>query len=71
MATTAKPRKPKTAAKPKAAKPKAKAKAKLVNHRLTTKTAAKPKAKSRVVVLEQHGAGFLGKIFPVLGAMGL
>jgi len=24
-----------------------------------------------VVVLEQHGAGFLGKIFPVLGAMGL
>jgi len=63
MATTAKPkpkpRKPK-ATKPKAAKP---------------KTAAKPKAKtkpkSRVVVLEQHGAGFLGKIFPVLGAMGL
>ena len=53
-----------TKAKPKAAKPKAK-----------PKTAAKPKAKakpkSRVMVVEQHGAGFLGKIFPVLGAMGL
>ena len=61
MATKPKPRKPKAAAKPKtAAKPK-------------PKTKAKPKAKpkSRVVVLEQHGAGFLGKIFPVLGAMGL
>ena len=63
MATTAKPkpkpRKPK-ATKPKAAKPKTAAKSK-----------PKPKPKSRVVVLEQHGAGFLGKIFPVLGAMGL
>ena len=61
MATKPKPRKaaakPKTAAK---AKPKPKTK---------PKTNTKPK--SRVVVLEQHGAGFLGKIFPVLGAMGL
>ena len=63
MATKPKPRKVATKAKPKAAKPKAKPKPK-------PKTAAKPKAKS-VVVLEQHGAGFLGKIFPVLGAMGL
>jgi len=55
---------------------KAAAKPKTVNHGLTAKTAAKPKAKSRVVgvnqrLTQQHGAGFLGKIFPVLGAMGL
>jgi len=64
MATTTKPRKPKAATKPKP-KPKAKTAAK--------PKAAKPKAKpkSRVVVLEQHGAGFLGKIFPMLGAIGL
>jgi len=64
MATTTKPRKVATKAKPKTAtkaKPKPKA----------AKPKTKPKAKSRVVVLEQHGAGFLGKIFPVLGAMGL
>jgi len=68
MATKPKPRK--AAAKPKT-----------VNHGLTAKAKTKPKPKtkpktnakpkSRVVVLEQHGAGFLGKIFPVLGAMGL
>jgi len=69
MATTTKPRKPKAATKPKP---------KLVNHRLTTKTAAKPKAakpkakpKHRVVVVAQHGDGILGSIFPFLGAIGL
>jgi len=64
MATKPKPRKAAAKPKPKAAKPKAKPKT-------AAKTAAKPKAKSRVVVLEQHGAGFLGKIFPMLGAIGL
>jgi len=77
MATTTKPRKVATkakpkaatkakpkAAKPKAAKPKA-AKAKIVNHRLT----AKPKPP--VVVVAQHGDGILGSIFPFLGAIGL
>ena len=61
MATKPKPRK--AATKAKATKPKTAAKPK----------AAKPKAKPkhRVVVLEQHGAGFLGKISPMLGAIGL
>ena len=71
MATKPKPRKAAAKPKPKAAKPK------VVNHRLTAKTAAKtaakPKAKPkhRVVVVAQHGDGILGSIFPFLGAIGL
>jgi len=64
----------KTAAKPKAAKPKA-AKPKATKPKATKPKAAKPKAKavkpSKALLTQQHGEGFLGKIFPVLGAMGL